>query len=116
MFHPSLYVTRTLYTASCVLIEHTLLYIAAAVVHPFFVMFIDREKLLQTALQQIMAAADNDLIKPLRVVFVNEEAIDEGGVRKEFFQLLVAQLFSPDFGMDYTVLLSVQSVCALLDC
>lgn len=73
--------------------------------HPFFVMYIDREKLLQTALQQIMTASDNDLIKPLRVVFINEEAIDEGGVRKEFFQLLVAQLFSPDFGKKCPALL-----------
>ena len=65
-------------------------------------MFIDREKILQSALQQIMTASDNDLLKPLRVVFVNEEAIDEGGVRKEFFQLLVAQLFSLEFGKNYS--------------
>jgi hypothetical protein len=37
--------------------------------------------------------------KPLRVVFINEEAIDEGGVRKEFFQLLVTQLLSLQYGM-----------------
>ena len=61
-------------------------------------MNIDREKILESALTQIMAASDNDLIKPLRVVFINEEAIDEGGVRKEFFQLLVAQLFSLEYG------------------
>ena len=65
---------------------------------PFLVMSIDREKILESALTQIMAASDNDLIKPLRVVFINEEAIDEGGVRKEFFQLLVAQLFSLEYG------------------
>ena len=29
---------------------------------------------------------------------MNEEGVDEGGVRKEFFQLLVAELFSPEFG------------------
>ena len=74
----------------------------AGVLHPYFVMFIDREKILQSALQQIMTASDNDLLKPLRVVFVNEEAIDEGGVRKEFFQLLVAQLFSLEFGKNYS--------------
>ena len=61
-------------------------------------MLIDRENLLQTALEQIMSAVDNDLLKPLRVVFINEEGIDEGGVRKEFFQLLVAKLFSFEFG------------------
>jgi ubiquitin-protein ligase E3 A len=28
-----------------------------------------------------------------------EEGVDEGGVRKEFFQLLIHQLFDFDFGM-----------------
>lgn len=37
--------------------------------------------------------------KPLRVMFVGEPGIDEGGVRKEFFQLLIKQLFDPNFGM-----------------
>lgn len=40
-----------------------------------------------------------DLRKPLKVVFMGEEGVDEGGVRKEFFQLLVEQLFAVDFGM-----------------
>ena len=70
----------------------------AALIHPFFVMLIDREKILQTTLSQIMAESDEGLTKPLRVIFMNEEAIDEGGVRKELFQLLVSQLFSLEFG------------------
>ena len=41
--------------------------------------------------------------KPLRVAFttagVEEEGLDEGGVTKEFFQLLVKQLFNADYGM-----------------
>ena len=61
-------------------------------------MYIDRANLLKDALCQIMSASTNDLLKPLRVVFMNEEGVDEGGVRKEFFQLLVAELFSPEFG------------------
>ena len=61
-------------------------------------MLIDREKILQTTLSQIMAESDEGLTKPLRVIFMNEEAIDEGGVRKELFQLLVSQLFSLEFG------------------
>lgn len=28
-----------------------------------------------------------------------EEGVDQGGVSREFFQLLVGQLFSPDYGM-----------------
>jgi hypothetical protein len=46
-----------------------------------------------------------ELKKPLRVTFLSddgrvpEEGVDQGGVSREFFQLLVGQLFSPDFGM-----------------
>ena len=40
-----------------------------------------------------------DLFKPLRVHFIGEEGIDAGGVKKEFFQLLITELLSPDYGM-----------------
>lgn len=40
-----------------------------------------------------------DLFKPLRVHFIGEEGIDAGGVKKEFFQLLVSELISGDYGM-----------------
>ena len=46
-----------------------------------------------------------ELKKPLRVTFLSddgrvaEEGVDQGGVSREFFQLLVGQLFSPDYGM-----------------
>jgi len=63
------------------------------------VLHVDRQHLLQSALTQILAFSDADLRKHLKVVFVGEEGVDEGGVRKEFFQLLVAELFRPDYGM-----------------
>lgn len=46
-----------------------------------------------------------ELKKPLRVTFLSEdgkiaeEGVDQGGVSREFFQLLVGQLFNPDYGM-----------------
>jgi hypothetical protein len=33
------------------------------------------------------------------VHFIGEDGIDAGGVKKEFFQLLVGELLSPDYGM-----------------
>jgi hypothetical protein len=33
------------------------------------------------------------------VQFVGEQAVDEGGVTKEFFQIIVRNLFQPEFGM-----------------
>ena len=49
---------------------------------------------------QINRAKENgDLKKPLKVKFLGEEGVDEGGVQKEFFQLLVRQCFNAEFGM-----------------
>jgi len=38
------------------------------------------------------------LKKQLRVQFIGEEGIDEGGVQKEFFQLCIKELFDPMYG------------------
>ena len=37
--------------------------------------------------------------KHLKVKFKGEEGIDEGGVKKEYFLILVRQLFNPNYGM-----------------
>ena len=39
-----------------------------------------------------------DLKKQLFVEFEGEQGIDEGGVSKEFFQLVIEELFNPDIG------------------
>lgn len=48
-----------------------------------------------------MIALENpiDFKKQLVVEFVGEQGIDEGGVSKEFFQLIVEEIFNPDYGM-----------------
>lgn len=43
--------------------------------------------------------ARRDLYKPLRVHFIGEDGIDAGGVKKEFFALLLAELLKPEFGL-----------------
>lgn len=40
-----------------------------------------------------------DLKKQLVVEFEGEQGIDEGGVSKEFFQLVVEEIFNPDYAM-----------------
>jgi hypothetical protein len=45
-----------------------------------------------------ISAKLRDLKKPLKVKFVGEEGIDQGGVQKEFFQLIVEEIFDPKFG------------------
>ena len=51
-------------------------------------------------LQLEMVALDNpgDLKKQMVVEFEGEQGIDEGGLSKEFFQLIVEQIFNPDYG------------------
>lgn len=48
-----------------------------------------------------MIAEENplDLRKQLYVEFEGEQGVDEGGVSKEFFQLVVEQIFNPDYGL-----------------
>lgn len=48
-----------------------------------------------------MVAMENpsDLKKQLVVEFEGEQGVDEGGVSKEFFQLVVEEIFNPDYGM-----------------
>jgi hypothetical protein len=40
-----------------------------------------------------------DLKKQLKIQFVGEEAVDEGGVQKEFFQLVVREIFDPKYAI-----------------
>ncbi len=54
---------------------------------------------LQDSLDEIARQTARDLFKPLRVHFIGEDGIDAGGVKKEFFQLLVTELLNPDYGM-----------------
>jgi len=63
-----------------------------------FTVNVRREYLLTDTINQISQKL-SDLKKPLRVKFVGEEGVDQGGVQKEFFQLLVQQLFDLNFGL-----------------
>jgi len=72
------------------------------IIQPWFVLQVQREHLLQQTLIHISSASTIDLKKPLKVVFVGEEGVDAGGVKKELFQLLISQLFSDQYGMFHT--------------
>ncbi len=60
---------------------------------------IRRCHLLEDALNEVSRQRPRDLFKPLRIHFIGEDGVDAGGVKKEFFQLLMAELLSPDYGM-----------------
>lgn len=46
-----------------------------------------------------MIEGKDPLKLPLKVIFSNEPGIDAGGVSKEYFSLIMKELFNPAFGM-----------------
>jgi len=69
---------------------------------PYFVLRVRRTHLVEDSIDSIRAIKlidPNSLKKQLRVEFAGEEGIDEGGVKKEWFQLVVQDLFSLKYGM-----------------
>lgn len=49
-------------------------------------------------LELVAMESPSSLKKQLVVEFEGEQGIDEGGVSKEFFQLVVEEIFNPDIG------------------
>ncbi|TGZ64889.1 hypothetical protein CRM22_006165 [Opisthorchis felineus] len=66
---------------------------------PFFHVTVRRDFLIQDTLTYLTVANPSELRKVLRVQFAGEEAVDEGGVMKEFFLLVMRDLLSPIYGM-----------------
>ncbi len=72
-----------------------------------------RDHIIRDALFQLQNKSSSDLKKQLRVSFVGEEGIDEGGIQKgillllnslnkyalEFFSYIVKEMFQEQFGL-----------------
>ncbi|XP_055373246.1 probable E3 ubiquitin-protein ligase HERC4 isoform X2 [Condylostylus longicornis] len=65
----------------------------------FLYITVSREHLVVDTLREIAHCTQKDLKKPLKVKFCGEEAEDAGGVRKEFFMLLLREIIDPKYGM-----------------
>ncbi|KAI9303959.1 hypothetical protein BJ944DRAFT_203547 [Cunninghamella echinulata] len=65
---------------------------------PYLMLSIRRQYLIEDSLRQLVQH-ELDLKKSLRIEFVGEEGVDAGGLRKEWFLLLVRSLFDPQYGM-----------------
>ena len=59
---------------------------------------IRRDHLIEDTLNEVSKPNMNFQTK-LKVKFAGEQGVDEGGVRKEFFILLIRQIFDPNYGM-----------------
>ncbi|XP_045600512.2 LOW QUALITY PROTEIN: probable E3 ubiquitin-protein ligase HERC4 [Procambarus clarkii] len=60
---------------------------------------IHRHKIVEDTINQLLHHGIVDYKRPLKVHFIGEEAEDAGGVRKEFFLLLLREILNPDYGM-----------------
>ncbi|XP_038055460.1 ubiquitin-protein ligase E3A-like [Patiria miniata] len=70
--------------------------------NPYLKLKVKRSTVIDDALVNLeIIAMENpsDLKKQLYVEFEGEQGVDEGGVSKEFFQLVVEDIFNPDIGM-----------------
>ena len=68
----------------------------------YFHLRVRRECMVDDSLRQIseaVGAGQEDLKKGLRVHFTGEEGVDAGGPRKEWFLMLVRDIFDPNHGL-----------------
>uniref|UniRef100_A0A0G4F3Q5 HECT-type E3 ubiquitin transferase n=1 Tax=Chromera velia CCMP2878 TaxID=1169474 RepID=A0A0G4F3Q5_9ALVE len=67
--------------------------------YPYLYLRVQRTNIVEDTLRQLSRHPTTDLKKQLKIQFEAEEGVDEGGPTKEFFQLLIQELFNADFGM-----------------
>lgn len=67
----------------------------------FLIIQVDRKNLITDTFQAIagLKNPDIDLKKPLKILFKNEPGVDEGGVQREFFELIIQELFDEQRGL-----------------
>ncbi|KAJ8417955.1 hypothetical protein AAFF_G00136640 [Aldrovandia affinis] len=68
-------------------------------VNPCLMLIVRREHIVEDTVDVLRKSKNVDYKKPLKVIFVGEEAVDAGGVRKEFFLLIMRELLDPKYGM-----------------
>lgn len=67
--------------------------------NPLLILDVRREHIVRDTLSEISLYPPHEMKKPLKVKFSQEDAEDAGGVRKEFFLLLMREILDPKYGM-----------------
>lgn len=68
-------------------------------INQYLVLNVSRENIVDDTIRELYQCDSKDLKKPLKIKFCGEEAEDAGGVRKEFFMLLLKEILDPAYGM-----------------
>ena len=61
---------------------------------PYVTLRVDRQRLVDSTVNELNRYSAVELQRPLRVEFVGEEGVDQGGVSAEFFRLVVSAFMS----------------------
>jgi E3 ubiquitin-protein ligase HECTD2 len=70
-------------------------------INQYLVLKVRRKCLVEDSLHgvsEVVGSGQEEIKKGLRIEFVGEEGVDAGGLRKEWFLLLVRDIFEPDYG------------------
>jgi E3 ubiquitin-protein ligase HECTD2 len=89
------------------------------VVNQYLVLKIRRECLVEDSLKgvsEVVGSGSEEIKKGLRIEFKGEEGIDAGGLRKEWFLLLVRDVFNPEHGMPPSQSLSGRLLTNIQEC
>ncbi|KAI5807359.1 hypothetical protein DFH27DRAFT_523012 [Peziza echinospora] len=67
----------------------------------YLLLGIRREHIMEDAFNGVYRREQRELIKPLKVKFLDsgEEGVDQGGPQYEFFNVLMKEVMSPEYGM-----------------
>uniref|UniRef100_A0A0K8SYD6 Putative E3 ubiquitin-protein ligase HERC4 n=1 Tax=Lygus hesperus TaxID=30085 RepID=A0A0K8SYD6_LYGHE len=68
-------------------------------VQPLLELTVSRQNIIQDTITELANYSEKDYKKPLKITFLGEEAEDAGGVKKEFFLLLLREILDPKYGM-----------------
>ncbi|RDL40376.1 putative ubiquitin-protein ligase E3A [Venustampulla echinocandica] len=71
-------------------------------VNQYLILKVRRDCLVEDSLKgvsEVVGSGGEEIKKGLRIEFKGEEGIDAGGLRKEWFLLLVREVFNPEHGM-----------------
>eukprot|EP00439_Symbiodinium_sp_Y106_P010420 s3092_g1.t1 len=79
--------------------HHILALLAGQAIRPYFIMEVSRDKIVEDVARILRSAEATALHLPLKVKFAGEDGQDEGGVRREFFQVLIRRLFDESYSM-----------------
>lgn len=71
-------------------------------INQYLVLKVRRDCLVEDSLRgvsEVVGTGQEEIKKGLRIDFVGEEGLDSGGLRKEWFLLLVREIFDPEHGL-----------------